>query len=200
VIEGTDANGCKGTANATVNVIGCGDVTGITATAYSPSRVIVRWTNPVGATTDTLQYRKVGTNTWTKVFVTGQQYEINNLEPNSNYEYNIIALCNTTTIFTPSATNNFQTQALQDGIYVRLFPNPLSTDGKIEVIVDKPYTLQIAVYDGYGRKVKDVSPKENFAAGQTIKQIDVKALSSAVYYVIANINGKNYNIKMLVTH
>lgn len=200
IIEGTDANGCKGTANVTVNVIGCGDVIGISATTYSPSRVIVRWTNPVDVTTDTLQYRKVGSNTWTKVFVTGQQYEINGLEPNTDYEYNIIPLCNTTTVYLPSPTNNFRTQALEGGVYVRLFPNPLSTDGKIEVIVDKPYTLQIAVYDGYGRKVKDVSPKENFSTGQTIKQTNVAALASGIYYVIANINGKNYNVKMLVTH
>ncbi|MFI5132318.1 MAG: M12 family metallo-peptidase, partial [Chitinophagales bacterium] len=102
-IQGTDANGCKGTANATIVVIGCGDVSNITATAYSPSRVIVRWINPAGSSTDTLQYRKVGSPSWTRVFVSGQEYEINGLTPGANYEYNVIALCSTTTVFLPSS-------------------------------------------------------------------------------------------------
>ncbi len=200
IIEGTDATGCKGTATAIINVIGCGDVTGITAIAYSPSRVVVQWTNPAGVTTDTLQYRKVGSNTWIRVFVTGQQYEINGLEPNANYEYNIIPLCNTTTVYVPSTTGNFQTQTFTGGVYLRVFPNPLSADGKIEIIVDKPYSLQISVVDNLGRKVMNVSNKENFAAGQVVKQVNVGALASGVYYVVVSINDKNHNIKMLVSH
>ncbi|HEX7846762.1 MAG TPA: M12 family metallo-peptidase, partial [Chitinophagaceae bacterium] len=200
VIQGTDNNGCKGTATALINVIGCGDVTGISATPYSPSRVMIKWTNPPGATTDTLQYRKAGSTTWTRIFVAGQEYELNGLDPNTDYEYNIIPLCNTTTVYLPSETKNFKTAALDNGLYIRLYPNPLSNSGQLEVIVDQPFTLQAIVVDGYGRKVININPKESFAAGQVIKPVNVGVLSSGVYYVIANINGKNHNLKMLVVH
>jgi hypothetical protein len=198
IIEGTDNNGCKSTGNALVNVIGCGQVTGITATAYSPSRVIVRWTNPQGATTDTLQYRKIGSSTWTRIFVNGSEYELNGLEPGAEYEYNIIPLCTTTTVFLASETKTFATQPLENGSYVRLYPNPLSSDGKLEVIVDKAFTLQISIADGSGRRVMNVSGKENFPASQVIKQLNVMSLPNGVYYVIVSINGKNQVVKMLV--
>ncbi len=198
VIEGRDNNGCKSTANALINVIGCGEVIGITATLYSPSRAIIRWTNPQGATTDTLQYRKVGSSTWTRVFVSGNEYEINNLEPGTEYEYNIIPLCSTTSVFLPSDTKNFTTASLDNGIYVRLYPNPLNAEGKLEVIVDKPYSLQVIIADGTGRRVMNVSQRENFPTGQVIKSLNVAALSAGVYYIIATINGKNYPVKMLV--
>ena len=197
-IEGTDNNGCKGSANATVNVIGCGDVIGLTATPYSPSRVHLKWTNPVGATTDTLQYRKVGASTWTRIFVSGEEYELNGLDPNAEYEYNVIPLCSTTTVFLPSETRSFETQALDNGIYVRLYPNPLNTSGKLEIIVDEPFTLQVNIVDVAGKKVMAVSPKESLPTGQVIKQLNVAALPNGVYYIIANVNGKNYNVKMLV--
>ncbi len=199
-IEGTDLNGCKGTANALVNVIGCGDVTNITATVYSPSRAILRWTNPDGANTDTLRYRKAGNSTWISIFVTGEEYELNGLEPGASYEFSITPLCNTTTVFVPSETKTFNTPGLEDGIFLRLYPNPISTDGKLEVVVDKPFSLQIGVYNNYGKKIANISPKENFSAGQVIKAINSTSLPNSIYYVVATINGKNYTVKMQVIH
>lgn len=198
LIKGTDANGCKGTANATIHVIGCGDVTNITATSYSPSRVVVRWTNPVGATADTLQYRKAGSATWIKIYVTGEEYELNGLTPGTDYEYNIIPLCNTTTVFIPSAVRTFKTEALNGGLYIRLYPNPVSTGSSLEIITQDNYTLQVAVFDNAGKKVMNVSPAENLPAGQVIKTIKPGALANGIYLIAVNINGKIHSIKMII--
>jgi hypothetical protein len=199
-IEGTDVNGCKGTTNATIVVIGCGDVTNITATAYSPSRVIVRWTNPSGATTDTLQYRKMGTATWSRIFVTGEEYELNGLAPGTDYEYNIIPLCSTTTVFLPSPSKIFKTPSLNGSDYVRLYPNPVTAISKLEIITAANFTLQVSIYDNAGKKVRVVSPMENFPAGQVIKSIIPGALPSGIYHLAVNINGKTQNIKIVVVH
>jgi len=198
LILGTDANGCTGTANARINVIGCGEVTNISATSYSPSRVIVRWTNPPGSTTDTLKYRIVGTSVWNRIFVTGQEFELNGLVPGANYEYSIIPLCSTTTVFIPSPTLQFATPALEGDIYIRLFPNPVITSSKLEIISSKPFTLQLATYDNAGRQVMNGGFAENFQAGQVIKNVNPGLLANGVYYLRATINGKNHTIKMMV--
>ena len=198
-VEGTDPNGCKGTATATINVIGCGDVTNITAEPLSPSRVIVHWTNPSGTTGDTLQYRKVGSATWIKVYVTTQEYELNGLTPGTTYEYNIIPLCTTTTVFIPSATGTFTTAGLTGGLYIRLYSNPVTASGSnLEIITDSDFTLQIAVFDNAGRKVANIIPKENLPAGQVTKQIKPGTLANGLYYISVSINGKIHNVKMMI--
>ncbi len=199
-IEGTDINGCKGTANALINVIGCGDVTNITASVYSPSRAIIRWKNPQDVTTDTLQYRKTGSNTWIKLFVTGEEYELNGLEPGATYEFNIIPLCTTTTVFVPSEAKTFITPGLENGIFLRLYPNPVRSDAKLEIIVDKAFSLQLVLYNSYGMKVGNISPRENFSAGQVIKPVNSGSVLNGVYYIVATINGKNYTVPMQVIH
>jgi hypothetical protein len=199
-VQGTSANGCKGTFNAIINVIGCGDVTNITATAYSPSRVIVRWINPEGATTDTLKYRKVGSAVWTSVFVTGQEHELNGLTPGTDYEYTITPLCTTTTVFIPSPVNTFRTEALSDGLFIRLYPNPVSASSKLEIITANSFTLQVAIFDGTGRRVRNVTTTENLPGGQVIKTIDAGVLPNGLYHIAVNINGEIHNVKMVVMH
>jgi hypothetical protein len=200
VIIGTDNNGCTGTDNARITVIGCGDVTDITATTYSPSRVIVRWKNPEGATTDTLQYRIVGTTTWNRVFVTGEEYELNGLEPGSEYEYNIIPLCNTTTVYLPSATNNFSTPALNGGIYIRLYPNPVSGPAKLEIISSEAFSLHISIFDNAGRRVMTSGQVQNNPRGQLITNLNADLLADGIYYVTAVINGTKHSVKMIVVN
>ncbi len=198
IVEGTDPNGCKGTSTATINVIGCGDVTNITATSLSPSRVLVRWTNPAGTTGDTLQYRKAGTTAWTKVYVTTQEYELNGLTPGTNYEYNIIALCTTTTVFLPSPTSTFTTEGLTSGLYIRLYSNPVSNDNsKLEVITDNPFTLQITVFDNAGKKV-GATQKENLPAGQVLKPMKPGTLANGIYHIAVSVNGKIHYVKMVI--
>jgi hypothetical protein len=198
-ITGTDANGCTGTATATVNVIGCGPATDMKVTPYSPSRVLVEWTNPEGATTDSLRYRVKGATQWSRVYVEGSSYELNGLIPNTEYEYAIVPLCTTTTTFVASETNAFTTLSLDNsGVYVRLFPNPVQAQGRLEVIAARPYSLQVNVYDNAGKLVRQLSQTENMPAGQTIKTIDSGVMSNGVYYLQVLIDGKIYPVKMII--
>jgi hypothetical protein len=170
-IQGTDANGCKGTSSFTILVIGCGDVTDITATSYSPSRVILRWNNPEGATSDTLRYRKAGATEWIKLFVTGEEYTLNGLEPGVKYEYTITPLCSTTSVFIPSVQKDFTTPSLSGDVYIRLYPNPVTSVSSLEVITTQPKKMQVSIFDNAGRRVMNVSNEENLPAGQVIKSV-----------------------------
>jgi len=199
-IEGTDDNGCKGTASAKIVVIGCGDAINITASVYSPSRTGIKWQNPQGTTGDSIQYRMQGSQEWTTVFTNQTEYEINSLLPNTTYEYRIIPLCNTTSIFIPSETGSFKTPELDNGIYLRLYPNPVSLSGKLEVIVDKPFTYQVEIFNQLGQKMLTVTPAQSLPAGQVLISINTSRLSSGIYHVVAQINGKMYTLNMAVQH
>lgn len=203
IIKGWDANGCENTANATIVVIGCGDVTNMSSTVYSPSSVLVKWTNPAGVTTDTLQYRKTNTTTWNKVFVTGESFVLDDLEPNTDYEFNLIPLCSTTTVFIPSsAISPFKTKALENGLYLRLSPNPASSGvkSKLEIISDANFTLDIGIYDNSGKLIMNLASSESHTAGQVKKEFYTDNLANGVYHIGININGKKHIIKMLVAH
>lgn len=197
-VEGTGANGCKSTATATINVIGCGDVTDITDTVLSPSRVRIRWNNPQDVTTDSLRYRKAGDITWTTIFVTGEEYELIGLEPDTEYEFNVIPLCTTTTVFVPSALGTFETDPLENGLYLRLSPNPTITTATLEIITSSSYSLYVDIYDNTGKLVMKVSSNESILAGAIKRTIDVSKLANGIYIVGVTINKKLYPIKMMV--
>ncbi len=199
LIEGTNNNGCKGSASATVIVTGCGDVSDITSTVYSPSRAMIRWKNPAGTTGDSLQYRNAGTSNWTSIFVNGESYELNGLDPGTTYEYNIIPLCNTVNTI-PSPTNIFQTDPLLLPPFIRLFPNPARDVSRLEIIMDHSYSLQIGLYDGIGRQVSAVQAVENRSPGQTVREINVAHLASGLYYLVISIDGKKQGLKLLINH
>lgn len=199
-VEGTASNGCRNTAAAIINVIGCGDVTNFSATAYSPSRVLLKWTNPTGVTTDTLQYRIAGTTTWTRVFVTGEQYELTGLQPGASYEYNLIPICTTSTVYVPSANQNIQTTSLVNGRYIRLFPNPVNSEARLEIITSSATSLSVVIYDDAGKLVRQVLNRQSMQAGQLIQAIDASKLSNGLYLVSVTLDGKSEIIKMVVAH
>jgi len=200
-ITGTDANGCRGTTTATVNVIGCGYATDFKVTHHSPSQVQVEWMNPEGATTDTLRYRVKGATEWTRVYVEGSSYKLNGLLPNTEYEYSVVALCASTTSFVASETSSFTTLALDNtGLYIRLYPNPVRTQARLELITARPYTLQVNLYDNAGKLVRQLSQTENLPAGQTIKMIDPGVMANGVYYLQVLVDGKVYPVKMVIVH
>lgn len=198
-IEGTDNNGCQGSATAKVIVIGCGDASDISATVYSPSRAVLKWNNPEGTNGDSIQYRVQGSQEWTTAFTNNTEYEINGLTPSSNYEYRIIPLCNTTSIFIPSETKSFKTQELNSGVFIRLYPNPVNESARLEIIVDKPYTLQVNAYNKSGQKVI-YGNAESLPMGQVIKTIRTSNLSSGIYHIVVRINDKLYNVNMVAQH
>ncbi len=199
-ITGTDANGCRGTTTATVNVVGCGYVTDVKVTHYSPSHVQLQWTNPEGATADTLRYRIKGATEWNLVYVEGSSYKLDGLLPNTEYEYSVIALCATTNTFVASETGTFTTLALDNtGLYIRFYPNPVRSQARLELIGVRPYTMQMSLYDNGGRVVRQ-SQTETLPAGQTIKTIDPGVMANGVYYLQLTIDGKIYPLKMVVLH
>jgi hypothetical protein len=108
---GVQAN-CNGTLSPfststtfTTQQLSCGIPTGLTATSISTSSATLNWTSVSGATVYNIQYRIVGTSTWTTSTSTTNTLNISSLTSSSNYEFGVQANCNgTLSAFSASAT------------------------------------------------------------------------------------------------
>lgn len=73
-----------------------------TFTAVTHNSAVINWTAATNNLSYLLQYRILGTTTWTSVYVTSVPYTLTNLVPYTTYEVQIAANCGTSTgNFTP---------------------------------------------------------------------------------------------------
>jgi hypothetical protein len=194
-IRGTmTAGGCSATAQATINVIGCGDVTDTLVTTYSPSRVMIKWKNPADVLYDSAYYRAAGsTGAWSAVYVMGESVELSGLMPNTRYDYYITALCATTNTFVPSPQGAFTTPALSEDVYLRVFPNPIvNRVSRVEVIVKEETKATITLVNTIGQQLAVIANNVTLPKGQSLFPVKIPALVKGTYFVAITINGKKY--------
>jgi len=72
---------------------GCEPPTGITASNITSSSATIRWAPVTGATSYSLQYRKLGTNKWKTKQARGASAKLNRLLPATSYEYQVATVC-----------------------------------------------------------------------------------------------------------
>ena len=90
------------TATATSS---CGATTGLTSSLITTTTATLTWTAVTGASSYNVQYRKVGTTTWTATTSTTNSKAITGLTAASNYEFQVQTVCKTgSSAFTTSAT------------------------------------------------------------------------------------------------
>lgn len=201
-ITGTTSQGCETTEIVNVTVIGCGDVTNFAVQKFSPSRVRLSWTNPEGAAADSIYYRKSGEVQWTGTFVNGLlYYELLGLQPGADYEYRIVPLCNTTSVYVSSPIRTFTTDILQGDLYIKLFPNPApaNANANLEVITGKSAQIGITLYDMKGRLLRVIKTISSSQPGQLFINVNTLGLSSGTYILNVIIDGKANTQRMLVT-
>jgi hypothetical protein len=194
-IEGTDANGCKNTGTARVNVVGCGDVTDLRSKVYSPSRVLLSWTNPADVFSDTLEYKVATDINWNKVYVTGNQYMLNGLKPNTQYMFRVTSLCGFSTLFFFSDTAYFKTPFIQD-IFIRLYPSPFSQQATLEIVMPSFYNgLSVDIFNAAGQKMTTLISGQSGLAGQLLKTIYAPEWAPGNYTCVVRVNGKRYTVR-----
>jgi Metallo-peptidase family M12/Fibronectin type III domain/SprB repeat/Reprolysin family propeptide len=194
-IEGTGANGCKNTATAQINVVGCGDVKNLSATPYSPGRVLLQWTNPPDINSDTLEYKTVTAVNWNKIFVQGNQYMLNGLQPNTQYMFRVTSLCSFSSLYFYSDTGYFKTPVVND-IFIKLYPNPFNRQAVLEIVTPDNYTgLSIDIFNAAGQKMTTLAGGQSGLAGQILKTIYAPEWAAGTYTCVVRINGKRYSMK-----
>ena len=88
----------------------CGTVTGLTASSVGSTTATVSWTAVSGATAYSLQYRAVGSATWTTVSTAGTSSALTGLTVSTAYEFQVTSSCSGT-LGTVSTLANFTTTA-----------------------------------------------------------------------------------------
>ncbi|MGL6128079.1 MAG: GEVED domain-containing protein [Chryseobacterium artocarpi] len=83
--------------------------TGLVVNTITHNSATLNWTAATNNLTSLVQYRIVGTNVWTDVYVSDVSYILNNLLPNTTYEVQITANCGIT-LGTPTAIKTFTTR------------------------------------------------------------------------------------------
>jgi hypothetical protein len=88
----------------------CGTVTGLTSSSVGSTTATVSWTAVSGATSYSLQYRAVGSATWTAVTTSATSAALTGLTVSTAYEFQVTSSCSGT-LGTVSTLANFTTTA-----------------------------------------------------------------------------------------
>lgn len=90
----------NGTQTAT-----CATPTGLSATSITSNSATLNWAAVTGAVSYNIQYRIVGTSTWTTTTSTTNSKAISSLSPASNYEFQVQTVCSgSSSAFSASST------------------------------------------------------------------------------------------------
>ena len=116
--------GCQAPSTTT-----CGIATGLAASSISTTGATLNWTAVSGASSYNIQYRVVGSATWTATTSTTNSKAIAGLVASTNYEFQVQTVCTgSTSAFTTSAT--FTTQSASTTCSDVFEPNNTSATAK----------------------------------------------------------------------
>lgn len=97
---GTTTGSYSGSATFTTSACGgtsCGTPGGLNATGITQTSATLNWAAVSGATSYNVRARQVGTTTWSTGTVTSTSVNFTGLTCNTNYEFQVQAVCGTTT-------------------------------------------------------------------------------------------------------
>lgn len=195
------SNGCVSPVSAS-----CGTPSGLTTTNITATSARFNWAAVSGATSYSIQGRRVGSVNWTALTSTTNYYQLGSTALNgcNQYEWQVRSVCNggvsnfsslstfTTTCSNalPSATDdtNLSTEQQRSitNDQLQLMPNPATDMVSLhfESTVSTPALIRI--YDLSGRTVLSIPAYTDLGANQ--QSISVAALSAG-YYVVEIDNG-----------
>ena len=81
------------TAIAPCITVGCGSPIGLFATTITASSALLNWGTVSGAISYTIQYRQVGTSTWSTTTSSADTITVSGLTASTNYEFQVSATC-----------------------------------------------------------------------------------------------------------
>jgi cytoskeletal protein RodZ len=135
---------------------------GMAVDSITAHTVVLNWTAVSGAISYNIQYRKVGTTTWTTTTSTANTKKITGLVVATNYEFQVQAVCSASSSSAFSASTTFTTHpGVGVGMVaadneVKVYPNPIWDVFTVEFPLTESCPLNISVVDMGGRIVKEL--------------------------------------------
>ncbi len=91
----TTSQGC-GTSGGGIIGGSCGTPSGLTATSISTNSATLGWAAVSGATAWNVRFRQTGSTAWVTIAIAGASGEVTGLTANTDYEFQVQAICNST--------------------------------------------------------------------------------------------------------
>lgn len=158
----------------------------LTRLPASPDLVTLEWPALPNAIGYLFRYRPEQTSEWTAITVEENTIELSALDTCATYEVEIQTNCtesnsNFSEVFSFNTYCVTSTNELTTAKFFRLFPNPFSSELKLEIVSPPNISgpMQIEVLDIYGRAVFDTS----ISQGVRQKELLLNHLQAGVYLV-----------------
>ena len=195
-VKVTNSNGCSATSAIKKVTFVCSKPLVVGTNTITGNSAIVVWRLVPCAVSYTLQYRKVGTSSYTTVSVADTSFAITGLSVATNYEWKVRSVCIVSPLSASSYTalSNFMTansvapKSLPDDLLVNdldafdatLFPNPTNKNAMLQI---KGNNIQKSKYS---ISIKDVTGKVLWQAmnqsGNNIS-LPVENMASGIYFI-----------------
>ena len=195
-VKVTNSNGCSATSAIKKVTFVCSKPLVVGTNTITGNSAMVVWRLVPCAVSYTLQYRKVGTSSYTTVSVADTSFAITGLSVATNYEWKVRSVCIVSPLSASSYTalSNFMTansvapKSLPDDLLVNdldafdatLFPNPTNKNAMLQI---KGNNIQKSKYS---ISIKDVTGKVLWQAmnqsGNNIS-LPVENMASGIYFI-----------------
>jgi len=175
--------------------------TGLKVKNITSSSAKIQWKLVKNAVSYDVQYRKLGSSKWKTKTSTTAAKNINNLLPNTTYQYQVRSHCANGYIgdFTSIKTFTTLPQRLVSGqesvVALQLHPNP--TDGilNLDVDLDESQSVTISVYDLTGRLM--FTSTQQSSGGEQLFQFDLHDLPAAIYLATVQLPSGSQSIRFV---
>ena len=182
----------------------CVTPTGLTATSITTTSALLNWGAASGAASYNIQYRQVGTTTWSNTTSTTTSVTITGLLASTNYEFQVQTVCSGTGTSSWSGSADFTTLRSTTGLnsltekQTKVYPNPITNNFSVEFSLQQSANLNISVVDINGQLVKQLY-NDDCTAGENIFSFNKSNLASGIYFLVINANEINIkNEKIIV--
>lgn len=181
----------------------CGIPDSIADSAITGTSAYVYWSAVVGAVGYNIQYRPVGTTTWSTATSATNYKTVTGLSPSTTYEYNVQTVCSgSPSLFSSTADTLTTDTATTSGIALTsvtvdafsVYPNPAQGSPVVSYQLHTAQNVSIEVYDLSGKMVTKVAG-EMQAAGAHHYSLAIQ--QPGVYYVRLMAGGSSHAISFV---
>lgn len=183
----------------------CAVPTNLTTTDITATSATVKWDKVEGAFGYKVRYKVTGTSQWTKKKITtGGKRQLNNLDPNTNYTWQVKTFCSVNPGVSSAWSSNqkFTTsaqklEASSNGISFDVYPNPVNSSSVISFSLAGDSRVQIQLVDVTGRTIQSVID-ENLSSGNHKVILNRDQLSAGIYFLQLKMNDREVMTKKVV--
>ncbi len=190
--------GMSGTITVICTPPSCDAPTGVTAVNVTSTSAKIKWNGVAGATKYQIQYRPIGTATWSKKNATGTSKILSGLTPSTTYQYKVKAICEASSsmfssvqVFTtgPMRLSNLEPM-------LSIMPNPNHGEFQLVIYDQNGKWATIEIFDSTGKKI--YTETVNDIGNQMIKKIILPGDFTGIAYVRVLFSEKEFTEMLLV--